>query len=222
VVPSPSKLWNSGSDSAKEQARKQKRKTQFISNVLVIDDPANPENNGKVFLYKYGKKIFEKINDKMFPSFQGDKRVNVFDFWEGANFKLRIREVDKFPNYDKSEFADPAPLFDGDDKRLELVWNKQYPLKPLIAPDQFKSYDALKARMNKVLGSTPGPVRYNGNDDVAAKAGDAGADVNEDVPWDTTEEEKIPVSAKTPAAPSTAPVDEDDELDFFRKLRDKK
>ena len=147
-----SELWNSGIEANKEIARKQKRRLSYISNVLVIRDPANPENEGKVFLYKYGKKIFDKVKDVMQPTFEDEKPVNPFDLWEGANFKLRIRQVEGYRNYDKSEFDGPSPLAE-DDAELERVWKQAHSLAAFLDPSNFKSYDELKAKLNAVLGS---------------------------------------------------------------------
>ena len=148
-----SKLWNSGVESDKEVARKQKRKLQYYANIFVVSDPANPENEGKVFLFKFGKKIFDMINDKMTPEFEDETPVNPFDLWEGCNFRLRARQVAGFRNYDKSEFDSSSPLKD-DDAELERIWNTQYSLAELVAADQFKSYDELKARFEKVIGES--------------------------------------------------------------------
>jgi hypothetical protein len=145
-----SKLWNSGIDSDKELARKQKRRLKYISNVLVVKDPANPENEGKVFLYQYGKKIFDKLNDLMNPSFEDESPVNPFDFWEGANFRLKIRLVEGYPNYDKSEFDDPTSVFDDDDE-MEKLWKTQHSLQSLLDPNKFKSYAELKTKLFRVL-----------------------------------------------------------------------
>ena len=145
-------LWNNGTDEGKETARKQKRRLNYYSNILVLKDPSNPDNEGKVFLYKYGKKIFDKINDSMNPEFQDETPLNPFDFWEGADFKLKIRTLDGFVNYDRSEFDPPSALLDGDDAKLEELWNKQHKLEELIASDQFKTYDELKTKLDRVLG----------------------------------------------------------------------
>ena len=144
-------LWNNGTDSGKEQARKQKRRLNYYSNILVIEDPANPQNNGKVKLFKYGKKIFDKINDLMNPEFKDETPVNPFDLWGGANFKIKIRMVDGFVNYDKSEFDSPSQL--GDDSELETIWNSQHSLQELLDRDNFKSYDELKTKLDRVLGT---------------------------------------------------------------------
>ena len=147
-----SELWNSGIESDKDIARARKRKLQYISNILIISDPANPQNEGKVFLYKYGKRIFDKIQEAMEPEFADEEKINPFDFWAGANFKLKVRKVAGFINYDKSEFDSLSPLFDGDDDKLEELWKNQYPLIPFTDESNFKSYDELKNKMNDVIG----------------------------------------------------------------------
>ena len=147
-----SQLWNNGTDAGKEQARKQKRKLTYISNIYVVKDPANPENEGKQFLFKYGKKIFDKIMAAMQPEFEDEEPIDPFDFWKGANFKLKAKNVAGYRNYDSSEFANPSALLD-DDNALEEIWNKEYSLQEFVAPDQFKSYDELKKRLNVVLGA---------------------------------------------------------------------
>lgn len=147
------KLWNESSDDAspqRKQVRAQKRRLTYISNIYVISDPKNPENEGKVFLFKYGKKIFDKITMLMNPEFEGDNPVNPFDFWKGANFKLRIRNVEGYRNYDQSTFESPSALLN-DDGKLEDLWKSQYSLKELVSPDKFKSYDELKRKLNEVL-----------------------------------------------------------------------
>jgi hypothetical protein len=144
-------LWNSGIESNKEVARKQKRKLNYIANIYVVRDPANPDNDGKVFLFKFGKKIFEKLNDLMNPEFEDETPVNPFDLWEGANFKLKIRKVEGYQNYDKSEFESPAPLSQDEDD-LERIWKSQYGLNEFLSESNFKSYDELKTKLNSVLG----------------------------------------------------------------------
>jgi len=146
------KLWNSGIESDKDLARDQKRKLHFISNILVVKDPANPENEGKVFLYKYGKKIFDKLNDLMNPAFDDEEPVNPFDFWEGANFRLKIRQVDGYRNYDKSDFDTSSSVSD-DDNELENIWNLQYSLQEFVDPKNFKSYEELQNKLDRVLGN---------------------------------------------------------------------
>ena len=145
-------LWNSGIEANKEIARKQKRRLFYIANIYVVSDPKNPDNEGQVRLYKFGKKIFDKITEAMNPQFEDEKPINPFDFWEGANFKLKIRQVEGYRNYDKSEFEKPSPLLDGDDAKLEALWKKEHSLKEFLDPKHFKSYDELKAKLDKVLG----------------------------------------------------------------------
>jgi hypothetical protein len=149
-----SELWNSGIEANKEIARKQKRRLTYVSNILIVEDPKHPENNGQVKLYKFGKKIFDKITDAMNPPPEfGETPVNPFDLWKGANFKLKIRKVEGFQNYDKSEFDAPSALYDGDDAKLEAIWKSEYSLKEILDPKNFKSYDELKVRLTRVLGA---------------------------------------------------------------------
>jgi hypothetical protein len=145
-------LWNSGIEANKDVARKQKRKLSYIANILVVSDPSNPENEGQVKLFKFGKKIFDKITEAMNPEFADETPVNPFDMWEGANFKLKIRNVEGYRNYDKSEFADKSALLEGDDAKLEDLWKKEFSLKEFTEKKQFKPYDQLKSRLDKVLG----------------------------------------------------------------------
>ena len=152
-------LWNSGLESDKDIARQRKRRLNYISNIYVVSDPANPENEGKVFLYKYGKKIFDKINEAMQPEFADEDPIDPFDFWKGANFKLKVRKVAGYINYDKSEFESPSPLLNGDDALLEELWNKQYSLKEFTDPSNFKSYEQLKQRLDEVLTAAGGFVK---------------------------------------------------------------
>jgi hypothetical protein len=193
-------LWNTGGDEGKEQARKQKRKLQFISNIYVVKDPGNPENEGKVFLYKFGKKIWDKIEAQMNPEFEDETKINPFDMWQGADFKLKIRKVAGYRNYDSSEFDSPTPLLD-DDSALEAVWNKQYGLNEFIDAANFKSYDELKAKLDRVLGRT-------------APTTTAAETVVEEESWNEG-------ASETPSAPlSQSPQagDDDDDLSFFKKL----
>jgi hypothetical protein len=148
-----SQLWNSGSDANKEIARTQKRRLHFISNILVVSDPKHPEHEGKVFLFKYGKKIFDKIMNKAKPTFQDESPVNVFDLWEGANFKLRMRNVEGYPNYDESTFAEPTPVKPSDEQILAIV-NQQHKLGEFLDPSNFKSYDELKTKLDQVLNGS--------------------------------------------------------------------
>lgn len=144
-------LWNSGMDSNKEVARKQKRKLNYVSNIYVVKDPANPDNEGKVFLFKYGKKIFDKLTTAMQPEFEDESPIDPFDFWQGANFKLKAKNVAGYRNYDSSEFSAQGALLNDDDD-MEAIWKKQYSLAEFLAPDQFKSYEELKVRLDSVLG----------------------------------------------------------------------
>ena len=146
-------LWNSGVEADKEIARKRKRKLSYIANILIINDSKHPENEGQVKLFKFGKKIFDKITEAMKPEFEDEKPINPFDFWEGANFKLKIRKVDGYWNYDKSEFDSPSAIKDNDDS-IQQIWDKQFALKPFLAPENFKSYDELKAKVDKVLSGS--------------------------------------------------------------------
>jgi hypothetical protein len=195
-------LWNSGIEANKKIARDQKRKLTYVSNIYVVEDPKRPENNGKVFLFKYGKSIFDKINGAMHPEFEDEKPMNPFDLWKGANFKVKIRKVDGYQNYDKCEFDTPAPLLDDDDA-LEKVWKQEYSLKELIDPSKFKSYDAIKARLDKVLG-------LGGT--VAPKT-----TVEDSSHMFQTEEDK-PVAKKAPVKAPSVDEDEDDDMSYFAKL----
>ena len=152
VSESNSVLWNSGRDEDKALARERKRRLHYISNVLVVSDPENPQNEGKVFLYQFGKKIFDKIMDVMQPQFADEQPVNPYDFWEGADFKIKIRKVEGWVNYDKSEFSKPAALFEGDEARLTEVYEKLYSLQDFLKPENYKTYDELKMKLNRVLG----------------------------------------------------------------------
>ena len=147
------RLWNTGVDSDKDIARKRKRKLSYYSNIYIVSDPKHPENEGKVFLYKYGKKIFDKISEAMQPQFADEKAINPFDFWKGANFKLKIRKVDGYWNYDKSEFEGVTPVA-SEDANIKAIWAKQYPLKPFVDPSNFKSYDELKEKLNRIIMGT--------------------------------------------------------------------
>jgi len=147
-----STLWNSGIEANKEIARKQKRRLNYVANVYIVSDPSNPENEGQIKIYKFGKKIFDKITEAMNPEFADEVPVNPFDMWEGANFKLKIRNVEGYRNYDKSEFAEKSALLDGDDAKLETLWKQEHSLKEFLDPKHFKSYALLKARLDKVLG----------------------------------------------------------------------
>ena len=145
-------LWNSGNDADKDLARKQKRKLSYVANIYVVKDPTNPHNEGKTFLYKFGKKIFDKITAAMQPEFEDEEAIDPFDFWQGANFKLKAKNVAGYRNYDSSEFAATSALLNDDDA-MEEIWKKEYSLAELVAADQFKSYDELKTRLGYVLGN---------------------------------------------------------------------
>ena len=147
-----SRLWNTGFDDDKAKARTQKRRLHYVTNVLVMSDSSAPHNEGKVFLYKFGKKIFDKIMDVMQPQFADEQPVNPFDFWEGADFKLKIRNVEGYRNYDKSEFSSQSALYDGDDNRLESLYSQLYDLNEFVDPKNYKSYDELKQKLERVLG----------------------------------------------------------------------
>ena len=146
-------LWNTGVEADKELARKQKRKLQYYSNILVVSDPKHPENEGKVFLYRYGKKIFDKIMEAMQPAFEDETPLNPFDFWEGADFKLKLRMQDGYWNYDKSEFSSQSEIAPSDEE-IEAIWKQTHSLQDIVAPSEFKSYDELKARLDEVLSGT--------------------------------------------------------------------
>ena len=196
-------LWNSGVEADKEIARKRKRKLSYIANILIVSDSKHPENEGQVKLYKFGKKIFDKITEAMKPEFEDETPINPFDFWEGANFKLKIRKVDGYWNYDKSEFEGPSAVFDNDEA-IEELWNKQFPLKPFLAPENFKSYDELKAKLDRVLTG----VRNTGTaEDVAIPPATA-ANVS-----------NVAETVSSPSAPTTETDNDSDEtLSYFSKL----
>ena len=194
-----SQLWNSGVESDKEIARKQKRKLQYYSNIYVVQDSANPENEGKVFLYRYGKKIFDKLMETMQPAFEDETPINPFDLWEGANFKLKIRKVDGYWNYAKSEF-DSVTQLKSTDEELEAIWNAEHSLADFTAPSNFKSYDELKTRLDAVLSGTV----------VATKT--AAAMVEED------ETPFVPDFKSEPAPQPASVDDEDDAMSYFEKL----
>lgn len=192
-----SMLWNSGIESNKDVARKQKRRLKYFSNILVVKDPANPDNEGKVFLYQYGAKIFEKLQNAMQPEFEDESPVNPFDLWEGANFKLKIRNYEGYRNYDKSEFETASPV-EGEDSRLEEIWNSQYSLVEFLDPKNFKSYEELQTRLSRVLGNETKPdLRVV---TAAPEARSAPAVETDSVPWSTD--------------------DDDESLSFFKKLAD--
>ena len=193
-----SKLWNSGVESDKEIARKQKRKLQYFSNILVVSDPKRQENEGKVFLFRYGKKIFDKIMEAMQPAFPDDTPINPFDFWEGADFKLKIRKVDGFWNYDKSEFSAPSPIAD-DESKIESIWKSQHSLAEKLDASNFKSYDELSTRFHAVISGTTtvGNVSEEMDDEPVATP---------------------VVDTKPVESPVTSQEEDDDTMDYFSKL----
>lgn len=191
-----SMLWNSGIEANKEIARKQKRRLQYFSNILVINDPANPENNGKVFLFQYGAQIFTKIKEAMQPEFEDEEPMNPFDFWEGSDFKLKIRNVEGYRNYNKSEFASPSPISEDDDD-IETIWNQEHSLTEFLDPSNFKSYAELKARLDKVLGVTDTRVE---EDFTPAPSPSKVAESKDEVPWSSDDE------------------DDEESLSFFKSL----
>lgn len=209
--------WAQGTDDAKAVVRGtsgapgRKRRLHFIANIYVIKDPANPENEGKVFLWDFGKKLYDKINAVMHPEFEDEQPLNPFDLWEGANFRLRAREVDGYRNYDKSDFDKPSPLFDTD-AELEAVYNNEYSLQAEIAPNKFKSYDELAERLNRVLGKAKGKVAAEDDEDDEEPAARA---------WTPPVKEGKAASQRVAKpAPGDDDDDEDGSLDFFRKLAD--
>ena len=201
------RLWNSGVESDKETVRQRKRRLHYVANVLVVSDPSAPENEGKVMMYQFGKKIFDKIMDQLQPEFPDEKPVDPFNFWEGADFVLKIRQVEGYRNYDKSEFRGASPLYDGDEEKLEAVYNKAYDLSEFSDPKNYKSYDELKAKLAQVLGEQ------------------APRTVKEEVVLDD-EIPEFPRKAEAPAAMPTAEAametasstDEEDTMSYFARL----
>jgi hypothetical protein len=197
-----STLWNNGTEAGKEQARKQKRRLKYHANIYVVKDPGNPANEGKVFLYSFGKKIWDKINETMNPEFEDETPVNPFDFWEGADFKLKIRKVEGYRNYDKSEFDSASPLMAGDDDELEKVYNQQHSLQEFLDPKNFKSYVELKAKLDRVLGLSAPSTKAEDYDPAPVAAAPA------------------PKSAPAPKVSDEVSFGEEDDesLSFFEKL----
>ena len=215
-------LWNSGDESLKEQVRKQKRKLQYYGNIYVVKDPGNPDNEGKVFLFKYGKKIHDKIMDVVNgDALEGRDGINPFDFWTGADFKLRVKKVAGYPNYDSSEFTDPGTLEELDDAQLESIWTRQHKLQPLVAPDQFKSFEQLQERLNLVLNlksskADQPPTSYGQGNAVERNVPDLSSSPTFKKRVETEEQEQVPSSSV-----DNVVVEEDDTndtLDYFRKL----
>tara|TARA_B100000424_G_C22894656_1_gene475892 strand:+ start:265 stop:1212 length:948 start_codon:yes stop_codon:yes gene_type:complete len=211
-----SKLWNSGVESDKDIARKQKRRLNYIANVYVVKDPTNPQNEGKVFKYKFGKKIFDKLNDVMNPQFEDENPANPFDFWEGADFKLKARNVEGYRNYDKSEFSPVGQMTNPDgedlsDEALESLWETQYSLQDLVAPKNFKTYDELKAKLYKVLAldSSDHAPQSTAEDDEA--------EMNFQPKFKSQEAPKQP-EAPSPLESRFSEESDDDALAMFKSL----
>ena len=203
-------LWNNGTDAGKEAARKQKRKLTYMANIYVVKDPANPENEGKVFLYKFGKKIFDKLTAAMQPEFEDEEAIDPFDFWGGANFKLKAKNVAGYRNYDSSEFARPDALLDDDDA-MEAIWKKEYSLAELVAADQFKSYDDLKKRLDYVLG-IKGTPKFQDQESVEEE---------EEFRQQNRASEPVPQNLKDELdnlTPSSSVDEDDDTLSYFAAL----
>ena len=206
-------LWNSGDESLKDQVRKQKRKLQYYSNVYIVKDPGNPDNEGKVFLFKYGKKIHDKIMDAVNgDELEGREGINPFDLWQGADFKLRVKKVAGYPNYDSSEFVDAGTLEDLDDAQLESIWNREYKLQPLVAADQFKSFEQLQERLNLVL-----------NLKNSASTSDAPVATTRPLAPTTNVSQKPVFKREEPEAvveetTTTSSDGDEDVLDYFKKL----
>jgi len=203
-------LWNTGIEANKEIARKQKRRLHYVSNVYVVSDPKNPDNEGKVFKYRFGKKIFEALKEAISPAFEDEKAINPFDLRdEGANFKIKIRKVDGYWNYDKSEFDSVAPLFT-DENRLNDIYKSVHSLSGIIAPSEFKSYEELKEKLDRVLG-LQGTVSNSTAESVAEDM--------EEVPWSNVNTETVAEEPVISSAEATSPqVEEDDAMDYFKKL----
>jgi len=201
-------LWNTGIEANKEIARKQKRRLHYVSNVFVVSDPKNPDNEGKVFLYKFGKKIFEQLKEAISPQFEDEAAINPFDLREGANFKIKIRKVDGYWNYDKSEFDSIEPLFD-DEARLTEVATSAHSLSEIIAPSEFKSYDELKEKLDRVLGLSGG---------VSTSTAESVAEDMEEVPWSNTTESVAEEPVVASAESTLESESGDDAMDYFKKL----
>ena len=199
-----SELWNSGVEANKEIARKQKRRLNYYANIMVVEDKANPDSEGNVYLYKFGKKIFDKIKDVMQPQFEDEQPVNPFDFWEGANFKLKIRQVEGFRNYDKSEFDNPSAISD-DDAKIEEAWAKQHSLQEKVSPGEFKTYEELKSKLDMVL---TGGAKVATAEQISQTTNDAADD-------HFIEKVKSVQASPTTSDEST---DEDDTLSYFKSL----
>lgn len=202
--------WNSGVESDKTISRDRKRKLNYFSNILVLSDPANKDNEGKVFIYKYGQKIFDKIKESMNPQpGSGEEPCNPFDFWTGRNFKLSVKSLGEFPNYDSSQFSAPSALFDGNDAKLENLWKQEYPLLPFVAPNQFKSPEDLGKKFDALYNKKSVTTTIAGGPPAVVTAAKPKSSMKESAPF-----------AGNSASKSSPQVDdgEQDSLDFFKKL----
>jgi hypothetical protein len=207
-----SKLWNSGNEEDREQVRKQKRRLHYVTNILVVSDPSAPENEGKVFMYQFGKKIFDKIQDLMQPQFPGEVPCDPFDLWGGADFQLKIRQVEGYRNYDRSEFVSPSPLMDGDETSLQAILNQLHDIGQYVDPANYKSYAQLQTKLFEVLGQTE-PSTIKG--DTALEKQDA-PDVGASAP-----EPEVSMSAAVSVgatAESASDEGEEDAMSYFNKL----
>ena len=202
-------LWNSGIEANKEQARKQKRRLHYVSNVYVVSDPKNPDNEGRVFKYRFGKKIFEQLKEAISPAFEDESAINPFDMTEGANFKIKIRKVDGYWNYDKSEFDSTSPL--GDEAMINSTFSQVHSLSEVISPEEFKSYDELKEKLDRVLGLSGA---------ISGSTAESIAEDQEEVPWSNVNTESVasePVIASAESS-SEQSSNGDDAMDYFKKL----
>ena len=216
VVEMNNQLYNTGREEDREIARSRKRRELFVANILVVSDPAKPENEGKVFLYKFGKRIFNKINEALHPQFEDEERFDPFDFWGGANFRMKIRKVDGQRNYDKCTFDSPSPLYDGDEDKLKDVYDRLYQISEFVDPSTYKSYDELKERLIRVLGEEEGDNRIDAMRSEIQSSQDGGDEEEEEIPME------FPAKKKD-AAPDNNDDDggeeeEEDMEDFFKKL----
>ncbi|AOO14197.1 single-stranded DNA binding protein [Cyanophage S-RIM14] len=217
-------LWNSGVESDKEIARKQKRKLSYYANIYVVSDPSRPQNEGRVFLYKFGKKIFDKIIEAMQPQFADETPVDPFDLWKGADFKLKIRQVEGYWNYDKSEFSDPSTLGDLSDDDLEKVWKQEFALADFTSPSAFKTYEELQQRLASVLSTSPARPRFDAETEENEQQSFGGSPAQRfgsSTPAETqapnwAEEVSTFREKATAVAPST--TDTDDTLSYFARL----
>ena len=209
-------LWNSGSDRDKEEARKQKRKLSYFANIYVVRDPANPDNEGKVFLYKFGKKIYDKILAAMQPEFEDETPINPFDFWTGAHFKLKLVKKDGYWNYDKSEFASPSALLDGDDDELERIYKSLNNLNDFTDPKEFKSYDDLKKRLDYTLGLRGVPKSQD--PEVVAEEEEWERERRGETSTSSSSRSSTFNDAEVPSSNYSDDEDEDDALSYFQKL----